>query len=133
MTPEERIKTALNGVNGLAGRVYPLEGLKNASAPFAFYLRRTEDEDEALDGPTGLQEGTFEVNIVARSYADLVTLAGEARSVLLALRGTAEGGLYIERAIVRMTSPDLKEKEVNLYRRMYILQLNYQKEDSEHE
>lgn len=133
MTPEERIKTALESVDDLPGKVCPLEGLKNASAPFVFYLRRTEDEEDALDGPTGLQEGAFEVNCVARSYAELVALAGAVKPALQALQGTTTGGLYIERATVRMTSPDLKEKEVNLYRRMYVLQLNYQKEDSEHE
>lgn len=133
MTPEERIKTTLDGVNGLSRKVYPLEGLKNASAPFVFYFRRTEEEEETLDGPAGLLEGLFEVHCVARTYAELVSLAGLVRPALQALQGTTAGGLYIERATVRMTSPDLKEKEVNLYRRMYVLQLNYQKEDFEHE
>lgn len=126
MTPEQVLKTALETIEGQSGKVFPLEGLKNAAAPFSFYLRMTGDEEDALDGPTGLQSATFEINFVARTYAELIALAGAARPVLLALQGTAHEDLFIERVVIRQTSPDLKEKEVNLYRRMYVLQMNYQ-------
>lgn len=128
MTPDQVIVAALEPIAGLAGKVFPLEGLKNAAAPFVFYLQQTEDEEEALDGLTGLLSASFEINCVARTYAGLIALAGAVRLALLALRGTAHDGLLIERATVRQTSPDLKEREVNLWRRMYILQLDYQKE-----
>lgn len=133
MTPEQAILAALEPIAGLAGKVYPLEGLKNATAPFVFYLRQAEDEEESLDGPTGLLSATFEVNCVAATYAGLTSLARAVRSVLQALQGTAHGGLLIERATVRQASPDLREREVNLYRRMYVLQINYQEEEPAHE
>ena len=129
MTPEERIKTALESVDGLRGKVFPLEGLKNAAPDFVFYLRLTEDEESALDGPTGLQSGAFEINCVSRSFAGLVALGGAVWPVLRALQGTVVEGLHIERATIRQSSPDIKEKEVNLFRRMYVLELNYQKEE----
>lgn len=131
MTPEQVLKNALETVDGQAGKAFPLEGLKNAAAPFSFYLRQNWDEDDALDGPTGLQSATFEINFVARSYAELTALSGAAQSVLQALQGTTHEGLYIERVKLRQASPDLKEKEVNLYRRMYVLQMNYQEEEPE--
>lgn len=133
MTPDRVIKAALETAAGLSGKVYPLEGLKKASPPFVFYLQRAEDEEEALDGPVGLLSASFEINCVARTYAGLVALAGDVRPALQALQGAAHGGLLIERAQVRQASPDLKEMEVNLYRRMYVLQLNYQKEVTENE
>lgn len=133
MTPEELIKTTLEPIDGLASKVFPLEGLKNATAPFVFYLRMTGEEEDALDGPTGLQSGTFELNCVAQTYARLIALAGSVRSRLQALQGTSREGLYIERVVIRQASPDLKEREVNLYRRMYVLQLNYQEEVAENE
>lgn len=133
MTPEQVLKTALESVDGLDGKAFPLEGLKNATAPFSFYLRHSWDEEETLDGPAGLQSATFELNFVARSYAELIALSGAARPVLQALQGTTHEGLYIERITIRQASPDLKEKEVNLYRRMYALQMNYQEEENNHE
>ncbi len=126
MTPEQAILKALEPIAEISGKVYPLEGLKNATAPFVFYLRLTDEEEETLDGPTGLQSGTFEVNCVAQNYAQLISLAGSVRSALQGMQGTTYDGLLIERATIRQTSPDLKEREVNLYRRMYVLQLNYQ-------
>lgn len=131
MTPEQVVKTALEAVDGQAGKAFPLEGLKNAKAPFSFYLRQNWDEEDALDGPTGLQSATFELNFVARSYAELIALSGAAVPVLQGLQGTSHEGLYIERVQIRQASPDLKEKEVNLYRRMYVLQMNYQEEEPE--
>lgn len=133
MTPDEVIKTALEPIAGLANKVFPLEGLKNATAPFVFYLQAAEDEEETLGGSTGLLSASFEVNVVARTYAELVALAGAVRANLRALQGTIHDGLLIERAIVRQTSPDLKEREVNLYRRAYVLQMHYQKEVTDHE
>lgn len=126
MTPEQAILTVLKPIAEISGTVSPLEGLKNAAAPFVFYLRRTEEEEETLDGPTGLQSGTFEVHCVALTYAQLLSLAGSVRTALQGLQGNTYDGLLIERATIRQTSPDLKDREVNLYRRMYVLQLNYQ-------
>lgn len=126
MTPEQAILKALEPIAEISGKVYPLEGLKNAAAPFVFYLRLTDEEEETLDGPTGLQSGTFEVNCVAQNYAQLIALAGSVRSALQGMQGKSYDGLLIERATIRQTSPDLKEREVNLYRRMYVLQMNYQ-------
>lgn len=129
MTPDEVIKTALESIAGLDGRVFPLEGLKNAAAPFVFYLQISEDDEYTLDGSTGLQAVSFEINCVAKTYSSLVAMAGSVRPVLQALQGTTHDDLLIERVTIRQASPDLKEMEVNLYRRMYILTVNYQKEE----
>ena len=133
MTLDEIIKTALESISGLEKHVYPLEGLKNATPPFAFYLQTAEDEEDTLEGPTGLMEAVFEVHIVAKTYASLIWLAGSAKTALQALQGTTHEGLLIERVTIRQASPDLKEMEVNLYRRPYRLQVNYQKEENNHE
>ena len=127
----EIIAQTLNSVDGLEDRVYPLEGLKN-TAPFAFYFQTTEDEEDTLEGPTGLMEAVFEVHIVAKTYASLVWLALSAKTALQALQGTTHKGLLIERVTIRQASPDVKEMEVNLYRRPYRLQVNYQKEEHNH-
>ena len=133
MTPEEAFLTVLEPIAGLRNKVYPAEALKNAVAPFVFYLQHDEDEEETLEGPTGLMKATFELNFVAQTYADLIRLVAAARPALHSMQGKTYGDLLIERVIVRQASPDLKEMEVNLYRRMYSLTIHYQKEDNTHE
>ena len=133
MTLDKIIKTTLEPITGLDKHVYPLEALKNAAAPFVFYLQMAEDGENALDGLTGLQSAAFEVNVVAKTYASLIWLAGSVKLALQALQGTTHEDLTIERVSVRQTSPDLKEQEVDLYRRCYALQVNYQKEEMTNE
>lgn len=133
MTPEQAILTVLEPIDGLRGKVYPAEALKNATAPFVFYLQNSDDEEETLEGPTGLMSAVFEINCVAQSYATLIWLVGAVRPALQSMQGNTYEGLLIERASVRQASPDLKEKEVGLYRRMLHLEIHYQKEENSNE
>ncbi len=133
MTPEEVILTVLEPIEGLRHKVYPAEAIKNAAAPFVFYVQHSDDEEESLEGLTGLKEATFEINCVAKNYSELVWLVGSVRSALQAMQGRMYNDLLVERASVRQASPDIKEKEVGLYRRMLQLELHYQKEDMTNE
>lgn len=133
MTIEEAIIAALESIAGFRGKVYPAEAIKNVPAPFVFYLQHSEDEEETLDGPTGLMSADFEINCVAQNYAGLTGLVSAVRMALRAMQGVTYGDLLIERASVRQASPDLKEKEVNLYRRMLSLAIHYQKEENDNE
>lgn len=126
MTPENMILTVLEPIAGLKGKVYPMEALKNATAPFVFYRQTAEEEDDDLDGRNGLHTATFEIHCVARSYAALVSLSGSVRQALQYTQGRIYAGLLIERVKVRQASPDLYEREVNMMRRAYTLQLDYQ-------
>lgn len=130
MTPEEAIVAVLEPISGLRGKVYPAEAIKNVPAPFVFYLQHSEDEEETLDGPAGLLSADFEINCVAQTYAGLTGLAAAVRPALQAMQGVTYGDLLVERATVRQASPDLKETEVNLFRRMYTLAIHYQKEET---
>ena len=126
MTPENVILTVLEPIAGLKGKVYPVEALKNATAPFVFYRQTADEEDDDLDGLNGLCSTTFEIHCVARSDAALVSLSGAVRLALQRIQGLSFDGLLVERAKVRQASPDLNEREVNLMRRVYTLQLDYQ-------
>lgn len=133
MTLDKIIKTTLEPITGLDKHVYPLEGLKNAAPPFAFYFQTAEDEENTLDGRTGLMNASFEVHVVAKTYANLVWLAESARLALQKLQGTTHKGLLIERVTVTQASRDVKDLEVNLFRRPYLLRVNYQKEEISNE
>lgn len=126
MTPDKAIKTVLEPIAGLQSKVYPVDALKNATAPFVFYVQKEEDGVEDLDGTTDLQTATYEIHCVAKSYAALVALCKSVKSALQNMQGNTYAGLLIERAKVRQTSPDLNEREVKLMRRVYTLHLDYQ-------
>ena len=126
MTPDMLIKAAMETIDGLAGQVYPLQAIKNAVAPFVFYRQTEEDDAYALDGPASLMTASYEIHCVAQTYAGLVALSGAVRPALQALQGTTHDDLLVERVAIRQASPDLKETDVNLYRRIYILSINYQ-------
>lgn len=126
MNLEQAVVSVLEGLDGLSGRVFPAEALKNAAAPFAFYLLDEDGEREALDGLTGLCSAALEIHCVAKNYGELTALSAAVRMALRGVGGQAFGSLFVERAVVRQRSPDIKETEVGLYRRVYALQLDYQ-------
>lgn len=122
---ETAVKAALEGVEGLRGHVYTAEALRDERL-FAFYRLRSQDEPETLDGDSGLPEAELEVHVVADSYRVMTTTAAQAVTALKALRGTQAGDIFVEKLHVSQRSPDLKEMEVNKYRRMYVLRIAYQ-------
>ena len=128
MGPEQIIKTALEGVRGLSGPVYTAGALRDEPL-FAFYRVRTWSEEDVLEGSTRLETAEVEVHIVAGSYAAMTATAALAAAAMKRLRGIQAGGVYIERARITQQSPDIKEMEVNKFRRAYVLRIDYQEGD----
>ena len=125
---EQSIKAALEGVKGLSGHVYTAEALRDEPL-FAFYRVRTWSEEDVLEGGTGLETAEVEVHIVAGSYTAMTATAALAAAAVKGLRGVQAGGVYIERVRVSQQSPDLKEMEVNKFRRAYVLRIDDQEGD----
>lgn len=125
---EQSIKAALEGVRGLSGHVYTAEALRDEPL-FAFYRVRTWSEEDVLEGGTGLETAEVEIHIVAGSYTAMTATAALAAAAVKGLRGVQTGGVYIERVRVSQQSPDLKEMEVNKFRRAYVLRIDYQEGD----
>lgn len=125
---EQSIKAALEGVKGLSGHVYTAEALRDEPL-FAFYRVRTWSEEDVLGGGTGLETAEVEIHIVAGSYTAMTATAALAAAAMKGLRGVQAGGVYIERVRVSQLSPDLKEMEVNKFRRAYVLRIDYQEGD----
>ena len=106
-------------------KVYAAAAIKGAAAPFVFYILHRDEAVEELDGDTTLRAATFEVDAVGKGAKDLAALGAKVTAALKALRGTSGAGLAIQRARVTQESPDSKEREVNLWRRVYALRINY--------
>lgn len=153
LTPDFVMVTALEEIQGLEDKIYPLQPLKNAAPPFGFYIQDTDNEDEALDGETGLQHTGYKLHMVADEYRKLSLLGSEAKYALSHLQGQSwirsDAGvvgqvrvgdatpgtpgmrMYIERVRVVQASPDLYETEVGWYRRIYDVDFDYQTERSD--
>ncbi len=109
-------------------KVYPGEAPKTAGSPFVVYMMASNREKMALDGPTGLWTAVFDVNCVADTYSVMVSLAERVSSALSEIRGKTFDGLLVEQVNIQ-ASPDLKEVDVGLWRRLYTLTLDYQVTD----
>lgn len=120
MTVFELIPAVLKPVE-----VYPGEAPKTAGSRFVVYMMNSNREKMALDGHTGLWTAVFDVNCVAGTYADVVSLAERVRSALSEMQGKSFDGLLVEQVNIQ-ASPDLKEVDVGLWRRLYMLTLDYQ-------
>ena len=147
LTPERVFVYELEKLDFLSGpsgaQVYALGPAKNAAPPFTFYIRRSCEEEQALDGGTGLQQASFVLHLVTARYEDLSVLGDQIRRAILRLRGhrfmlieTApvphEGdadAIFIEDVTIQENSPDLLETEVGLYRRIYDVDIHYQTEE----
>lgn len=128
MVPEQIIKTVLEGVKGLKGHVYTAEALRDEPL-FALYCVQSWSEEDTLGGGTGLETAEAEIHIVAESHAAMTATAALAAAAVKGLRGIQAGGVYIERVRITQQSPDMKEMEVNKFRRVYVLRIDYQEGD----
>lgn len=130
MTEENTsVKALLEAVeNAITGKIYHAEALKGASPPFVFWLQSEEDESTDLSGLTGLKTDSYEFHCCTRTLAELNALSSAVRSALLSVQQIAKNGYVYERTTVRLTSPVLHEKEVGLYRKVYLATINYQEE-----
>ena len=129
----EVIREKLAEKTELKGRVYHAEALKGASAPFVFWLQTGEEYEETLDGPTDLEEATLEINArgvtkAAGMQALADDISGKVRDAIFDLQGQTQGGILFERLVITMISPVINEHEVNLYRKVYEVSINYQEE-----
>lgn len=120
------IKNAIEAVPGLKGHVYHAEALKNAAAPFAFWIQDEEDAEEDLNGYTELQNAAFELHLCARNLEGLEPMARAVKTAVIGLQGRTESGVLYERILIRQVSPLITEKEVGLYRKVYRIAINFQ-------
>ena len=141
LSPEFALTAALESVPELAGKVSAIQPKKDFRAPFAFYTPSTDEEQEALDGGTGLQGFVCTLHIVAGSFRALQLLCLKAKRTVRSMCGQTfstpekdpdpgpKGRILIEDTDMTQSSPDLFETEVGYFRRMYTVRLDYQTEE----
>lgn len=123
---EETFVAALEAVDGLSGRVCPIQDIQKSTGPLAVFEQQDESEDEAIDGLTGLCIAVYKVHAMHNTYTKMRLLAERIKKTIQSLRQCTKGSLYIEDVTVNMASPDLYEDRVRLFRRTYKVTIHYQ-------
>ena len=127
---EEALVTALQAVDGLSGRVCPVQDIQKSSGPLAVFNQLEETEENAIDGLTGMATAVYEIHVLHGTYEKMRLLSERIKRTIQALRQYAEGSLYIEEVTVALASKDIYEDRVQLFRRTYKVTIQYQiKED----
>ena len=141
LSPEFAFVQALETVSVLKDRVTALQPKKGVKPPLSFYVPNRDDEEQALDGGTGLQTYAAQLHLVGGTYRGLLLLCARAKKAILAMRGATystpenepgdvlRGRILVEDTAMTLSSPDLYEAEVGYYRRVYTVQLDYQTEE----
>lgn len=129
MSVFDAVYQAVDTIPAISGRVFHAEALKNAAAPFVFWMQTGENFEQTLEGYTELGEDRYEIYIVTKNLADMNTIANAVRGAIIALQGETVNGVLYERMEISQVSPVINEHEVNLYRKVYSLVINYQEEE----
>ena len=124
------VRSSVNSIPDVSGRVYHAEALKNAAAPFVFWLQTGEEYEQDLNGRTELGEDRCELHIVTKNLEALDSISASVREAVEGLQGTAVNGILYEQIEVRQISPVINEHEVNLYRKVYEVTIRYQQDNS---
>lgn len=128
MSVFQAVRDAVNGIADVHNRVYHATALKNAAAPFVFWIQTGERYEQTLEGRTELGEDQYEIHIVTKNLEALDDISAEVRAKVEALQGETINSVQYERIQIMQISPVIDEREVNLYRKVYELTINYQEE-----
>lgn len=126
---EAALVAALEEIEGLKGCVCPVIDIHKSTGPLIVYDPRKETEERSISGRTGLLYAEFIVHALHNSYTKMRQLCGKAKKALQALEGLEKPPLRIETVDVELTTPDLFESRVELFRRTYIVKIEYQIEE----
>lgn len=125
MSIDEIITAAIGSIAGLAGKVYPYTAIKDAAAPFVFYIQTAAAENEELDGLSGLKSAEYELHVVASTNAGAQLLGDAVKTTMQTLALTDRGGVHFGRAVCDQRAPTMNETQVGLWRRPLFLHLDY--------
>lgn len=121
---------ALEGIEGLSGRVCPVVDIHKSTGPLVVYDPRRESEERSIDGREGLLFAETIVHVLHNGYMKLRLLCEDVKAALEALEGLDKAPLLIEAVEVELATPDIHEQKVELFRRTYNVKFYYQiKED----
>lgn len=123
---EQAMVEALEALEGMAGRVCPVVDTQKDTGPLAVYDQREEGDKKTLAGNTGLCAATYQVHVLHNTYFAMRKLAESIKAALEALQGYKNDVLLIEAVSVELGTPDIHEVKVQMFRRTYNVNFQYQ-------
>ena len=106
---ESTVADAIEAVNELDGKVYPLNAPENGELPYVVYVSSGSTEDDTLNGWIGSYDTDMEINVLHRSY-----------KALKLLKRISAGAVYIEE-----NQPELYEPEIEAYRKIINIKIQH--------
>lgn len=101
MTILENIQATLTAI---VGRSYPLVSPEKPTAPYAIYSQITNAPEVTMESAVPIENTRLQIDVFAKTYAEVQTLADQVRSAMLGLN------------ITPISAGDLYEAEVKLFR-----------------
>ena len=127
---ETAMVAALEGIDGLRGRVCPVADIQKSTGPLIVYDPRQETGERSITGPVELMRTTIQVHALHNTYMKMRQFSEKAKAALQAMEGLRKAPLLVEAVEVELATPDLLEMKVDLFRRTYNVTFFYQlKED----
>lgn len=123
---EQTITAALEAIEGLEDRVCPVVDIQKSTGPLAVYDQSMDNEQRELSGSTGLLTAEYRVHVLHNTYLKMRKLSEQVKAELSALQGHYQAPLLIEAVTVELGSPDIMESKVNMFRRTYNVNFQYQ-------
>lgn len=123
---ESAMVAALEGIEGLSGRVCPVIDIHKSTGPLAVYDPRRETEERSMDGRAGLLYAEVQLHVLHNTYMKMRQLSEKAKAALQAMEGLRIAPLLVEAVEVELATPDLFESKAELFRRTYNVKFYYQ-------
>lgn len=109
------IETIQAAIAGVVGNCYPITSPEKPTIPYAVYMQVSNAPEVSMESQVPIENTRLQVDVFAKTYAQVQTLADQIRSAMLALNVTP------------LSAGDLYESEVKLYRVTQDFSVWYQK------
>lgn len=122
---EQALTSELRSISGLTSKVYPLVSPDGTTPPFLVYRKSTGGLVKTMSGTTKTHNGNYEVDILAKTYADLQTLFGLVKEKVLSFAGRTVGtsSIYVQDVtignFIEMYESEVKWHRINLEIKFY--------------
>lgn len=126
---EQALTSELRSISGLSNKVFPIAAPDGSVPPFVVYYKATGGMVKTLSGTTKMRNGMYEIDILAKTYAELQTLFQAVKAKVLSFAGRTVGGSNILMQDVTIENfIELYEGEVKWYRINFELRFYFNEE-----
>lgn len=126
MTFEEALIVELDVITDLNHNIFPLCTPKDQKAPYLVFRKVGINYRKTLSGTSNKVEGTYDISVLSKSYAQLQQITNAVTSKLLSFQNRYIGtnGPGIENITVSLIG-DSYEPDVDLFRANMSVSVNY--------